>query len=151
MHRADSLLNAFIKEHGIQEGIKLSEIKKRWNNLFTKPLSYHMSPVILSEGELLINVDSHLWLQELDFYKDDITKKLTSYGVKSVRLRLGRVFKNIESDLRVHKAKDLFLSNNELSYIEETISLISDSELRDKIRKAMGKAIATRKTQSSNI
>jgi hypothetical protein len=150
LYRADSLLIPFIKGHGIQEGVRLFEIRKNWNNLFTKPLSSHMSPVMLSEAELLINVDSHIWLQELNFYRDDIIKKLSSYGVKNVRFRLGRV-SNIKSDVKNKKAEVKPLSNNELSYIEETISLISNGELRDKIRKAMERSIATRKIRNSNI
>jgi hypothetical protein len=150
LYRADSLLIPLIKEHGIQDGLRFFEIKKKWNSLFNDPLSYHMSPVKLSEADLLINVDSHIWLQELNFYRDDIIKKLSSYGVKNVRFRLGRV-SNIKSYVKSHKAEVKPLSTNELSYIEETISLISDRELRDKIRKAMGKSIATRKIQNYNI
>jgi len=89
--RIDHLLIPFIRELGIEDSVRLAEIKKDWYNLFNEPLSSHMSPYKLSEGEILLTVDSPVWLQELSFYKEDIIKKLSSYNVKSVRFRLGRV------------------------------------------------------------
>ena len=97
MKRADSLLSPFIRELGIEDGVKLAEIKRNWCNLFNKPLSYHMSPLILSKGEILLNVDSPVWLQEITFYKEDIIKKMSSYGVKAIRFRLGKVSRNKRS------------------------------------------------------
>lgn len=144
MFRVDLILNRFIEDNGIQEGIRLSEIKKNWNNLFAKPLSLHMFPFVLSEGNLIINVDSNVWLQELNFYKDEIIKKLHPYGVKNVRFRLGKILKQ-RSGFKSRNIKNYSLPPEELSYINETLSFVSDSELRDKIRSAMIKSIVIQK------
>lgn len=143
MKRADSLLTPFIRELGIEDGVKLAEIRRNWYNLFDKPLSYHMSPLILSKGEILLNVDSPVWLQELTFYKEDIIKKMSSYGVKTVRFRLGRVSIKVKSGIQGQKSRVEQLTTEELSYIEETVSKINDEKLKETVQKAMKKSFAT--------
>ena len=143
MKRADSVLIPFIRELGIEDGVKLAEIRRNWYNLFDKPLSYHMSPLILSKGEILLNVDSPVWLQELTFYKEDIIKKMSSYGVKTVRFRLGRVSTKVKSGIQGWKSRVKQLTTEELSYIEETVSKINDEKLKETVQKAMKKSFTT--------
>jgi hypothetical protein len=144
--RTGDLLIPIIKNLGIEDNLRLAEIKKDWNNLFKDPLSLHMFPSKLSEGEILINVDSAVWLQELNYYKDDILKKLNKYGVKEARLRLGKVQKNISSEVKSKKLKARRFSVQELSYIDQVVLKINDPELREIVRRALEKAIASKKT-----
>jgi hypothetical protein len=141
--RADSLLKPLVRDLGIEDGIRLSQIKRHWYTLFHKPLSHHMSPSFLSGNELLLTVDSPVWLQELKFYQGDIITKLALYEVKTVRFRLGRVnaAENAETGREGGKAKPL--TAHDRSFIEDTVSTIEDEELREVVKKAMGKAIAT--------
>lgn len=142
MNRADSLLGPFIKDLGIENAVRLDEIKRNWNTLFREPLSFHMSPAVFSGVELLISVDSPVWLQELNFYKEDIMKKLNSYGVGAVRFRLGRVPASGRSIARSECPRVKQLKAEEHSYIEETISGIGDNELRGRVKKAMVKSLS---------
>jgi hypothetical protein len=144
--RADSLIIPLVKELGVEDGVRLAEMKKNWDDLFNEPLVSHMSPFMLSEGEVILNVDSPVWLQELNFLKEDIIKKLHHYGVRSVRFRLGKVSTGIKSGIRSQSAtrresKDKSLTAKELSYIEETVSQINDDALRETARKAIQKAL----------
>ena len=143
MNSVDSLLTPFIRELGIEDGVRLAEIKRNWHNLFNKPLSHHMSPSMLSRGEILLNVDSPVWLQELQYYKDDILKKMRSYGVKAVRFRIGRVSKM--SEVRSQKSEVRKPTHEELSYIEDTVSKIDDKALRETVRRTIEKAITSNK------
>ena len=147
MRRADSLLTPLIRELGIEDGIRLAEIKKDWYSLFNKPIAYHMYPCALSKGELLLNVDSPAWLQELNFCREDIIKKIRSYGVKTVRFRIGRVSPNVKSEVKNQRAKVKQLTSNELSYIEEAVARINDEALKSAVKMAMEKAIAAGKTR----
>jgi hypothetical protein len=141
--RIDSLLGPFIRELGIEEGVRLAEIKRDWFSLFNEPLSYHMSPFMLSEGEITLNVDSPVWLQQLNFYKEDITKKLSSYGVKSVRFRLGKVSTRKISNLKSQISNLKPLTEEECSYIEETVLQINDEALREVVRRAIEKSLTS--------
>lgn len=141
--RIDSLLGSFIRELGIEDGVRLAEIKRDWFNLFNEPLSYHMSPFMLSEGEITLNVDSPVWFQQLNFYKEDIIKKLSPYGVKNVRFRLGKVSTKTWARSKEQGAKGKRLTTEELSYIEETVSQINDEALREIVRRAIEKSLTS--------
>jgi hypothetical protein len=139
--RVDDLLLPLVKDLGIQDNIRLTEIKKIWYSLFKDPLSSHMSPYKLSEGEILLNVDSPVWLHELNYFKEDIIKTLSSYGVREVRFRLGRVSTKEKSEIHRQTSRDKTLTTEELSYIEKTTSQLSDGKLRETVKRAMKKAL----------
>lgn len=152
MKRADTLLTPFLKNSGIQDGVKLAAMQAQWYHLFSKPLSNHILPFRFSRGELIVNVDSHVWLQELTFLKRDIVKKLTPYGVKTVRFRIGKTQSKAGSGLRNGGGKRTQyrkLTAAELSYIEETVSGLPDEQLQRTVRTILEKAIATGRTKIS--
>lgn len=141
MKRADSLLAPLIKNLKLEDAVKLGRIKTGWADIFEKPVSLHMFPAILKEGELLINVDSPMWMQQLSFYKDKMADKLHGFGVKAVRLRLGNVMpwgKEKKGEEILHKP----ITTDDRSYIEKTVSPIHDEELRNGIKKAIEKSIS---------
>ena len=145
MNSVDSLLTPFIRELGIEDGVRLAEIKRNWHNLFNKPLSHHMSPSMLSRGEILLNVDSPVWLQELQYYKDAILKKMRSYGVKAVRFRIGRVSK--KPGVGSQQSEVRKPTYEELSYIEDTVSKIDDEALRETVKRTIEKAITSNRVK----
>lgn len=154
MNRVDSLLVPFIRELGIEDGVRFAEIKMNWHNLFNKPLSYHMSLSMLSGDEIVLNVDSPVWLQELIFYKEEIIKKLSAYGVKAVRFRLGTLMSSTsrsrvskKSEVRSQKSEVRRPTHEELSYIEDTVSKIDDEALRETVRRTIQKALTSRRTR----
>ena len=102
-----------------------------------------MAPASIKEKELLINVDSPVWLQQLTFYKDTIIKKLNGFGIKTVKFKIGRVLPEKKQDKTILEKR--LLTANENSYIEGTVSPVPDQELRDKIKKAMEKSMAFKK------
>ena len=149
MKRADSLLASVIKDLGIADGVKFAEIKRDWNALFDQPLSFHMSPSMFSNSELLIFVDSPAWLQELSFFREDIRRKLESYGVKSIRFRLGRVATNTKKGVRNQKTGVKQLTNVEYEIVKEMVSKIDDEGLRGAMKNTIEKAIASGRTKVS--
>jgi hypothetical protein len=143
VNRVDSLLGPFIRELRIEDGIRFAKIKMNWHNLFDKPLSYHMSPSVLSGDEIVLNVDSPVWLQELNFYKEDIIKKLSAYGVKAVRFRLGTLMTSTSRGRVSKKSEVRKPTREDLSYIENTVSKIDDEALRETFRRTIEKAITS--------
>lgn len=141
MERVHYLLLPIIKELGIEDGIRLSEIKKDWNNLFYEPLSSHLLPYKLSEGKLLILVDSPIWHQQVQYFKGDLVKKLCHYGVRDVRFSLGRVSTGGKSGFKIQKSKVRPFTTHERSFIEETVSPLKDEQLRGAVKKAIMKAL----------
>ncbi|MEW6001744.1 MAG: DUF721 domain-containing protein [Nitrospirota bacterium] len=144
MKKVDSLLIPIIRNLGINEGLRLAEIKKNWYELFNEPLSSHISPLKLSQGKILLQVDSPVWLQELNFYEEELIKKLSPHGVKAVRFRLGRVPTKARGKLKgQYHTKSIVksLTKEELTFIEDRVSRIKDPDLRVRIKRAMEKSI----------
>ncbi len=147
MHRADSLLKPLVRDLGIEDSVRLLEIKRNWNNLFREPLSRHMTPSLLSRGELLLMVDSPVWLQELNFYREEIIKKLCHYGVGAVRFRLGRASVRVKPKGGSLKPNIKCLTDKERSFVRETVAKISDEGLKNTLGATIEKAIASGKTK----
>jgi len=140
-----SLCGPFIRELGIQDAVRLAAVKRDWDTIFSQPLSCHMSPCTLSHGEILLNVDSPVWLQELQYYKKEILGKLRSYGVRSMRFKIGRVSQNMSHTKRHEEARFKVLTPEELSLVEDTVSQIENEELKETVQKAMKRSLSARK------
>jgi len=146
MRRVDTLLKHVIKDLGIEDDVRLSEMKRLWNTVFREPLLSHMIPSLLTRGELLLTVDSPVWLQELNFCKQEILKKLTPFGVSAIRFRLGSFPARRRKEVfRVLKSKKL--TETEQTFITETTAEIGDNDLKKTMTTVLGKAIASGKTK----
>lgn len=145
MNRIDEIISPFLKGLGVEEAVRLEGIKKEWSNFFGEPLSLHMHPLSLKNGELMINVDSPVWLQQISFFKTEIINKLTAFDVIEVRFRLGKAKPSrktfVHQDSQTYNAQP---DKKALQYIDDTVSEIKDAELRDCVRKSMEKAFSGR-------
>lgn len=146
MRRADSLLAPLISDLGIRDGVRLAGIRKDWSSIFADPVPLHTYALMLSGDELLIAVDSPVWLQELQFYKENIVKKLASYGVKAVRFRIGRV--SVPSKPGGRSQKPLRrLTDKELAFVQGEAAKICDEGLKETLKTTIEKAITSGKTK----
>ena len=101
----------------------------------------------MNAGELLINVDSPAWLQELKFFRDDIQKKLHPYGIQSVRFRLGRVSMNAMPDNKSRAREARQLDEEERLFIENAVTGIDDDSIKHTLKKTIEKAITSGRTK----
>lgn len=147
MKKLDSLLPPLLKGLGIEEAVRFEEIKRDWTSLFREPLSLHMSPSRLQNGELLVYVDSTVWLHQISFYKADILRNLTPFSVKDVRFRLGRVDSKRPRSNRLQQ-KRYALDSDELRQIEEAVSGLIEGPLKESVKRAMEKALSAKKNKS---
>lgn len=148
MKRLDLLISPFLQEFGMEEAVRFEGIKKDWTGIFRDPLSHHMSPGSLKNGELLITVESSVWFQQLTFLKGEIIRSLSPYGVRDVRFRIGKV--NAKKTAESHNVREEKqpINSEALQQIEDTVSEIKDAEVRESIRKVMGKSFAARNAKS---
>lgn len=147
MQRADSLLKPVIRDLGIEDSLRLAEIRRNWTVLFSEPVSSRMFPSFLSRGELVLTVDSPVWLQQLNLCKGDILLKLRASGIGNVRFKLGRVSACATRKAKSPKCKTRVLTDNEQTFITETAALIKDEDLKQSLKTALGKAITSGKTK----
>ncbi|MEC4675493.1 MAG: DUF721 domain-containing protein [Nitrospirota bacterium] len=135
MERTDSLLDSIVKRLGLGDGVRLARIKNNWQRIFDKPLSLHMSPSGLSEGKLILNVDSPIWIQQLSYHKREITKKLAPYGVRDIQFKLGRISRTKRRSAPVRRHAEI-TSEDEL-FIVELTSRFSNEELKEAVKAAV--------------
>ncbi len=141
METAGSLISPLLRRLGIDEEVRLRRIRNDWHTLFEKPLSQHMSPSKLLEGDLLLSVDSPAWMQQLGFCKKEILKKLEAYGIKDLRFRIGRVSQ--KNSPESPNSAPVELSREEALFISELLSGVNDDVLRESIKKSIEKSLLT--------
>ncbi|MBI5234014.1 MAG: DUF721 domain-containing protein [Deltaproteobacteria bacterium] len=141
MKTINSLLGPIFKELGIEDRLAIESLRSEWKSIFNEPLSLHTYPVEFASGDLLINVDSPVWLQQLKFFKKDIIKKLSGYNVKTVRFKSGKVYAKGERGAgQGEKMKPpKVLGPSDIAWIEEITSDLEDAEIRESARKAISK------------
>ncbi|MBA4372188.1 MAG: hypothetical protein C0402_04940 [Thermodesulfovibrio sp.] len=144
MERAGSILMPAIKRLGIEEDVRLQRIKNDWDTIFNEPLSLHMSPSRLLEGELLLNTDSPIWMQQLNFCRKEILGKLAAYGVREIRLRVGKVFRQRNEDPDTGRQVPRSVSNEDALFIDGLVAAVSDEELKTAIRNAAENFLSVR-------
>jgi hypothetical protein len=139
--RLNEIISPILRESGLEEGVRLHLLKRKWKELFREPLSLHLYPSRLSGEELLVNVDSPVWLQEVSLHKEEILKVLEPFRIKEIRFRMGRVFHDKQKTANVSKVHKKPLSPQSISFIEEAIESIEDDELRAAIRATMERSL----------
>jgi hypothetical protein len=144
MKSAGSILSTLIKTLGIEDKMTIASLQREWFRLFNEPLSLHTYPVELKDGELLVNVDSPLWLQQLKFFKGDMLKKLHGYRIVSIRFKHGSAYRSrrqtpIERPDAARKEKRI--TDTDREWINQIVGEIKDPELSEQLRKLLEKAI----------
>lgn len=139
VEKAAHVLSPLIKKLGLTAGVRLGRIRSEWNILFGPTLSAHMWPSRLTESELIVNIDQPIWIQQLTFHKKQIVEKLTPYGVKDVRFRIGRIRRLATPGPMVREPAEL--SAEDTAFVETLVSAIGDEKLRDVIRSAAEKSM----------
>jgi hypothetical protein len=152
MRTTGFIIFSLLKDLGIEEKVKFDSLRDKWTTLFGEPLSLHTWPADLRKGELLVNVDSPAWLQQLKFFKKDIIAKLQAYDVTSVKFRHGSIYRQMTRNLTAGEPEQKRqLTDSDRGWIEETIADVQDPELRDNLRKAMGKGLARKQGPATRI
>ncbi len=75
-HLLRRVLKKFIASNSLGESISQIELLTRWEEILSPILSKHAKPSGIREGELLIEVSSSAWMNELLFLKDELKNRL---------------------------------------------------------------------------
>lgn len=139
MEKTDSLLGPLLRRLGIEDGVRLARIQASWDGIFDRPLSQHISPARFAEGELLINVESPPWLQQLSYCKRDIVDKLRPFGVREVRFRVGRIYRKSG---QTGPPAEKTLAPEDREFIAELVAGVPDEDLRAAVRAAAERSLS---------
>lgn len=70
------VLKKFIASNSIGESIKQLELLAQWEDILSPVLSKHAKPIGIKGNELIVEVSSSAWLNELSFLKDELKNRL---------------------------------------------------------------------------
>ncbi|TAN42183.1 MAG: DUF721 domain-containing protein [Nitrospirae bacterium] len=148
MERTASLLAPLLKRLGIDEEVRFIRIRNDWQTIFETSLSIHMSPSRLLEGELLLTVDSPIWMQQLSFCKPDLLAKLKQYGVRDLRFRVGAVSRRAGKKKAADVPETRELTADDKGFIDRLTCDISNAELREAVRTAATRSLRSKKREA---
>jgi len=141
--KTGAVLDPLLKNLGLESGVRLARIKNDWHGIFDEQITSNLFPVSFSDRELLLHVTSPIWMQQFSFHKSEIIKKLSAYGVQDIRFRLGKIPKRTREISPARKAPELTREN--VVFINELLSDISDENLKETIKKAVEKSLTSKK------
>jgi hypothetical protein len=147
MERISRAFEDIISELGIEKAVTIENLRARWEEIIGATISIHTYPSFYKNGQLIINVDSPEWLNELKYHKESILTKLKPFEISSVRFKLGRLKKNASRFMP--GVRHIELNEQEKDFAEDTASQIDDSSLRETIRKAIERSLVNSKKRSS--
>ena len=148
MKKTGAVLGPLLKNLGLESGVRLARIKHDWYGIFDEQITSNLFPVSFSDRELLLHVTSPIWMQQFSFHKSEIIKKLSAYGVQDIRFRLGRIPQRKQKISPDHKVPELTREN--VFFIAELLSDISDENLKETIKKAVEKSLTSKKPLPSD-
>jgi hypothetical protein len=147
MERISKAFEDIISELGIEKAVTIENLRTRWEEIIGATISLHTYPSFYKNGQLIINVDSPEWLNELKYHKQSIQNKLKPFEISTVRFKLGRLKKC------PHKGRPggqaIELDEQEKGFADDTASQVKDSSLREAIRKAIERSLVNSKKRSS--
>ncbi|RME65978.1 MAG: DUF721 domain-containing protein [Nitrospirae bacterium] len=136
----DELLRV-LSELGLKDTYTLSVIQQKRDKIFGEFLANHLWPTRVHEGVLFINVSSRQMLLSINSLKPEILKKLSPYGIKDIKLKIGPVRPLKLKKQSIPKPKDTPLPEDLNRALQTEVK---DPALRETIQKAI-KAFLSRK------
>jgi hypothetical protein len=127
-----------------KEGLAIS----KWEKIVDKPICNHTIPEFVKNGVLFVRVSDPIWMQELQFYKDIILKKIEKeIGegiVYDIRFRIGSFSFKLDND---EKKEDPSpgLSSQKKEEMERILSTVNDQLIRERLRRLFLKAESLRR------
>lgn len=135
MYKLGSILPSIFENLGIDDGVRLRFLRKKWGEIFSSPLTEHTYPRDIKGDLLYVTVNSHAWLSELRLMKDDFVRKLSPFGIRNVEFRFGRIY-----NLR-EKMTDSFtgisLTNQQHKWINQVLEKVNDDEIKTILKDVM--------------
>jgi len=137
--KTGAVLGPILKSLGLESGVRLARLRNDWRGIFDEQVASQLYPASLSGSELLLYVSSPIWMQQFSFHKEQILKKLTSYGVQNIRFRLGKIPpKKQESP----PSKTAELTPENRMFARKIVEDLNDENLKEAARKAIEKSLA---------
>jgi hypothetical protein len=129
----------------LKQGFKENRIFAVWEDAVGQTMALHARPERIQRGQLIVFVSDSAWLQELQFLKTDIKKKLNKRlgrgTVRDIRFQIGKISKSVNlekySDAAVKERSSglSIIDSRILSEIDRQVQCIKDPGVRESVKR----------------
>lgn len=130
------LLRRIFTRHGLAEQFLEQEPLFLWEEAVGNQVARLTAPLRVRAGTIFVEVQNHVFAQELSLLKDDYIKRINELlgeeRVRDIRFRVGRVARPREEE--AVELEEVPLSAEEQEKIAELVGDVEDSRLREALR-----------------
>ncbi len=136
------ILNSLLTKKKLKKKIADCKVFEIWDDVAGEKIAEKTEPLELRKGVLKVMVSDHVWLQQLQFLKEEIkdrlNKKLGKKSVENLYFQIGKVeaAKEAEPDI-AEELKKVRLTKEERNQIEATLSDCDNDIIKTAAKKAM--------------
>ena len=151
LQKLGDILNHFLRKRNILLSFEKQRLQEIWSRAVGAQIAEQTSPDRLSKGALSVKVSSSVWMQQLHFLKEEIINKINQQVgtefVKNIFFSIGEVspVSRKNQDPLLLSPESFPLKGRDKKMIEQSISSISDQELREILKRVMTKDIIRRR------
>ena len=144
------ILKGLGEQFGLEKGLVLFRLQERWKEAVGPQIASHTHPVEIRFDTLVLLVDSAAWIQELSFFKKALIQKCNAFlggrPIQRLQLKMGPLPPSSLTPAAdpIAGVEDCTqdCTIEERLFIDEKLSSIADSELKEAIRKAMRRRLS---------
>ncbi|MCB9555951.1 MAG: DUF721 domain-containing protein [Deltaproteobacteria bacterium] len=149
-----AVLSRFLRRKQLDVDLLPHRIRQAWSSIVGPRVASRTCPRELSDGTLVVNVESSAWLNELTFLRYQIINRINavlgSNVVSALRLVVGSITPAISAARHVRYARPAMevveISDEALADIDRDVSQVESAELQSAIRRARIAAQSRRAT-----
>ncbi|WP_169313125.1 DciA family protein [Acetonema longum] len=152
MHSLKDILSGTLKQIGIKEKYNSQSVIVHWGSIVGQDIASQAYPTHVRNQILFVAASSPVWAHHLSMMKEQILEKIRQFtgqkqvSIKDIRFHAGKLpalqeFQNRENsgqDLEIRqKLRCIQLDRENLSQIQDMITVIKDQELRSRVERIL--------------
>jgi len=137
----EDLIEAILNRYNLNTLAKEQRVFKVWREALGEALASHARPTAIHGGRLVALVKDSAWLQELQFIKGDIIKKLNrALGgrvIKDIRFKVGTWGTELDDEGADDGLDEVTLPPELIDEAKAAVEVIKDPKLRERALNAL--------------
>ncbi|HPW45045.1 MAG TPA: DUF721 domain-containing protein [bacterium] len=137
-----SIIGKNARKMNIERRMDIYRLTKAWPEIVGPAICAHTSPERLLGKTLLVRVDGSSWMNELVYFKKEITKKIGAripeLKIQDLKFEIGEIRRmSSEKNSEENASRERNLTEEELDFIKIAADEISDPETKSIAESAM--------------
>jgi hypothetical protein len=151
LQKLGDILHHVLKERNILLTSEKRRLQEIWSHAVGSQIAAHTSPDRLKKDSLFVKVSSPIWMQQLHFLKEEIIDKINrqmgEQFIRNIFFSIGEISPtaHMNQDPVCFFPASFPLRGKDKKIVEESISSVSDQDLKEILKRVMTKDIIRRR------